>query len=253
MSEFATLHPKMLVLLPQYVLACVGVIYVFVYMAQAWAAHKQAVAAREQALAARRDHVNNVYRLVFEKLDSQDVRGSRHYVYEMDVLDNGFGRRTDRKPAEIASLAFETEHWLELDTTQHSSDPKFDEWRNNKARAETIARALDQLGFLVREGIIPVNVIARFYTYPILKCWYKLCPYVNAVRERRGQKGHMWEWEHLVQTVIQGTGSEEGIWEGTRQHDNLEAIIDQIQVRTRAISLLTDIAWNPPDRFWVDT
>src|SRR5437667_302215 len=91
-----------------------------------------------------------------------------------------------------------------------------------KRQAEAIARALDQLGYLVREGIVRLNVIARFYSYPTLKCWYELSPYVAAVRTARNQPGHMWEWENLVKKVIEGARTDTGLWKGTLEHDNLK-------------------------------
>jgi hypothetical protein len=199
--------------------------------------------------AAQRDHINNVYRIVFEKLDSDDVRGARHYVYEMDKLPDAGGGMKDREPEQTEDLTYINERWLDLDGLPPELHPA---WKTNKAKAERIARALDQLGFLVREGIVPVNILARFYTYPTLKCWYKLCPYVNAVRKHRGQKGHFWEWENLVRMVIAKTNEGEGVWKGCRSHDNLETIIDQIKGGTNHIKLVTDNDWKPPDRSWID-
>jgi hypothetical protein len=199
--------------------------------------------------AARRDHINNVYRVVFEKLDSDEVRAARHYVYEMDKIPDGSGGLVDRKGKDVSSLTYQNERWLELDA-MGASVPE--EWRKNRTKAEKIARALDQLGFLVREGIVPVNIIARFYTYPALKCWYKLCPYIHEIRTKRDQKGHMWEWENLVQMIIDKTGDGNGVWKGSRHHDNLDNIIDQIEVRKRALNLLRDEKWKPPDRSWAD-
>ena len=200
--------------------------------------------------AAHRDHINNVYRLVFEKLDSDEVRAARHYVYEMDKVPDGKGGTAEREPDQTLNLTYENEKWLELDArpTSELNTP----YKDNKRKAERIARALDQLGFLVREGIVPVNIIARFYTYPTLKTWYKLCPYVSAVRRYRNQKGHMWEWEHLVGLIIVKTREGKDLWEGCRSHDNLEVIVDQIKQRTNHIKLITDTDWHPPDRLWID-
>ena len=204
-----------------------------------------------QAWAARRDHVSNVYRLVFEKLDSPDVRDARHYVYAMDAIKAENGKPVERKPDHLSELTFEAEHWLELDSDIYSAKD-YAAWKEHKKNAEIVARTFDQLGFLVREGVVPLNIIARFHSYPTLRCWYKLSPYLNEVRKRRGQKGHMWEWENLVRKVMNGAQSDKGIWKGSREHDNLKTIADDIKTRTAAIGLVTDMSWNPPDRSWTE-
>jgi hypothetical protein len=111
-----------------------------------------------------------------------------------------------------------------------------------------IARALDQLGYLVREGIVPLNVVARFYSYPTLRCWYQLSPYVAAIRVSRKQPGHMWEWENLVWKIIKGARSGAGIWTGALEHDNLRDYAQKIEERTKDFPKARD--WNPPDRSW---
>src|SRR5260370_41507167 len=66
--------------------------------------------------ATHRDHINNVYRLVFEKLDSDDVRAARHYVYEMDKVPNGKVGTAERSPDQTENLTYENENWLELNS-----------------------------------------------------------------------------------------------------------------------------------------
>jgi hypothetical protein len=209
---------------------------------------------RRQAEAATREHLNNVHQSIFNRLDAPEIRAARHYVYAMDTVINPKGELADRSPQETTNLTYQIENWLTLGSPafmpKDGQEPQ--DWKQNKAKAETVARALDQLGYLVREGIVPLNVVARFYSYPALKCWYKLCPYIGEIRRTRDQWGHMWEFENLVGKIIKGSIGGKGVWEGTREHDNLMEYADKIEKRTRAIGLLIDEKWNPPDRSWVN-
>ena len=202
---------------------------------------------RKQAEASTKEHLSNIHLAVFERLDAKEIRSARHYVYAMDQIVDAEGKWRERKPEEMDELAFRTESWL----AQESGGAKSD----GKGKAEIVARALDQLGYLVREGIVPVNVVARFYTFPTLRCWYQLCPYVYAIRDERDQLGHMWEWENLVERIINGARGGKGVWEGTSAHDNLERYASMIEERVKLIEekrkrlgLQTRVAWNPPDR-----
>lgn len=201
----------------------------------------------EQARAATAEHLNNVHQLIFERLDSSEIREARHYVYDLDTFEID-GEVKELLPSETSGFTYQSEQWLLLSTPKFKgSEEQKEQWKKNKAKAERVARALDQLGYLVREGIVPLKVVARFYTYPTLKCWYKLCPYIGAIRNRRGQLGHMWEWENLVKKIIAGYGTDEGIWKGTRNHDNLQEYGDMIVARTSPKTFPRDENWNPPD------
>ena len=204
---------------------------------------------KRQAWAATKDHLNNVHQLIFQRLDAPEIRAARHYVYSMDARVDSTGNRVPREPGDISNLTFESEHWLELDSPGcPGTQEDHQRWQPNKGKAEMIARALDQLGYLVREGIVPLNVVARFYSYPTLKCWYELSPYIAAVRVARKQHGHMWEWEHLVKKVIKGVRTDTGLWKGAGEHDNLKEYAERIEKRTKGFP--TDEKWNPPDHFW---
>lgn len=203
----------------------------------------------KQASASTRDHLNNVHQLIFQRLDAPEIRAARHYVYALDTTVEDNGELKERQPTETSDLTYETQHWLALGSPSCPGSAEHQEvWRQNRAKAEAMARALDQLGYLVREGIVPINVVARFYSYPALRCWYQLSPYVGAVRTARRQPGHMWEWENLVRKIIVGARNGEGIWQGTRQHDNLDEYASKIEQRTKDFPKDTD--WNPPDRSW---
>jgi hypothetical protein len=206
---------------------------------------------RKQAAASTRDHLNNVHQLVFQRLDATEVREARHYVYALDTTVNEKGELTERDPSDTAGLTYENEYWLALGSPAcPGSADRQEQWKKNRAKAELIARALDQLGYLVREGIVPLNVVARFYSYPTLRCWYQLSPYIAAIRNNRGQPGHMWEWENLVRRIIEGAELNRGIWKGTSDHDNLKAYATKIALRSGVDAFPKDLKWNPPDCSW---
>jgi len=156
----------------------------------------------------RRAHLLEVYKHVFTKLDDENVRKARHYVYSLDNVT-------------LRSTVYKEEQWLcKKQEDMESKKEEVELWWANRSKAELICRTFDQLGLLVREGRIPINIIAQFYVYPILRCWYVLSPYIDAVRNERGQPGHMWEFEHLVfRVVIPGLESNSGVWKGILAHD----------------------------------
>ncbi len=117
-----------------------------------------------QAKAAWESNVSTVYRFVFELLDKKEVRDARHLVYKLDPKEKN------------------ADYWSGSDV-----DPA------TREAADLIARKFDQLGLLVREGIVPLNIVAHFYASPTLRCWYNLQPFVGVERKGRKQPGHLWE------------------------------------------------------------
>lgn len=202
----------------------------------------------KQARAATQEHKNNVHQLIFERLDSSEIRAARHYIYSLDT-EAIEGKLLDFPPGQTEGFTFQKEHWLSMATPGFGEGTAEERksWQEHKDMAERVARALDQLGYLVREGIVPLTLVARFYTYPTLKCWYKLCPYIAAVRHDRKQLGHYWEWENLVNKIIDGAMGGEGIWKGTRDHDNLGMYAAMIRERMNPKTFPSDKNWKPPD------
>lgn len=163
----------------------------------------------------QRAHYFNVYRDSMKVLDEEAVRQARHWVYGIDNRNiwkkEGWLRlgaeprpKEGAHPKEKAVCEEQKEHWT------------------HKVLAERVAKSFDQLGLLVREGRVPIDLVARFYTTPVLRCWYLLSPYIAAVRGFRDQRGHMWEFENLalgivVPAVKRGTGP----WQGIKEHENL--------------------------------
>jgi hypothetical protein len=184
-------------------LALVGVI---VALFQWRTANRQLRIANHQRATADRTHLFNVYAKALDLLDETEMRTARNWVYKMD--SDAF------KP--------QREGWIAMLAEPPESEVSRREAWKNKQRAEKVARGFDRLGLLVREGRIPINLVARFYVTPILRCWINLRPYVEAVRKDRSQNGHMWEFENLaVEIVLKGAQSDAGVWRGVREHENL--------------------------------
>lgn len=168
------------------------------------------VFAYRQLLTNTRAHLFTVYKDTFAMLEEPALRVARQWVYEMK----------DR-------ACFETEKWIDM--AESPPDAKGDQLKHweHKQHAERTLRLFDKLALLVREGRVPLNFIARFYARPVLLCWYQLSPYVEALRKRRQQPGHHWEYENLVfNIVIPALKGDEvrgglAIWKGVALHDGL--------------------------------
>lgn len=177
----------------------------------------------------KKSHLFSVYHNVICMLDDINVRAARHYVYNMN------------------RDAFDKEGWLTLDTITDSGNNII--YIDNKSKAEITCRQFDKLGLLIREGIVPINIVALFYSYPALKCWYQLAPYIRAVRSEKGrhQNGHMWHFEHLCRDImIPCLKKEKTCWKGVILHDDLNHLIRDIESEPRYDGL--DFA--PKDRIW---
>lgn len=177
----------------------------------------------------RRAHLLEVYRHAFDLLDSPEIRTARRFVYKMD------------------RNVYEAEHWLDLD--KFEKEAEHDKWNHHLEMAELVARAFDRLGLLIREGRVPVNILARFYASPALRCWYQLAPYLNAARTRRNQTGHMWEWENLIFEIIRpGLRSNVGVWKGVSKHDKLEDWLEKAEHARKEMQSDTD--YTPRGSMW---
>ena len=164
--------------------------------------------AASQLATQRRAHLFEVYRNMFVMLDDPAERSARHYVYDIYKVEG------------LREKVFNDEMWLDPDFEPAEGNAEQKKWVEHKDAAERVCRRFDQLGILVRQGRVPVNLIAQFYTYPIMTCWYVLSPYIRAVRKDRAQPGHMWEFENLVhRIVIPALKKDEGVWKGVFEHD----------------------------------
>ncbi|HUZ45486.1 MAG TPA: DUF4760 domain-containing protein [Terriglobia bacterium] len=143
-----------------------------------------------------RAHLLDVYRQAITMMDG--IREDRHYVATIKREET-----------------YKDEHWLDK-----SECDKNEDWKKHRESAEKVFRHCDQLGLLVREGRIPVNVVARFYVRPILQAWDHLRPYIIEVRKKRPQPSHGWEFEHLVHHIIlPGMEHNRGVWKGVEEHE----------------------------------
>ena len=158
---------------------------------------------------ASKAHLFALSKQVIEILDAEDVRNARHCVYY-----------------EIDRDSYKKEEWLTLQRSRNNLNKDQEDYLRKRDCAEKVARSFDKIGFLIREGYIPINVIARFYCYPVLKCWYQLHPYIRSVRSDgkmgRNQRGHMWHFEYLcVDIIIPKLKKNKGCWKGVMLSDDL--------------------------------
>jgi hypothetical protein len=164
---------------------------------------------------------------LIEMIDS--IREERHYVDSMQDRETIFDDKH--------------ENWLDRSTCSNL---------DNRKKAEKVFRTFDQLGLLVREGRIPLNMLARSYVVPPLKAWYKLSPYIRAERHKRGQPSHGWEFENLVHRIIlPGLESNRGVWKGIQSHDFPSGSAEILgKLRKEGLDLDGDLTYKPGNRFW---
>jgi hypothetical protein len=194
-------------------------------------------------ISGRRAHLLHVYTEIFDLLDKPEMRDARSYVTKL--------REKDESTQRIEAL-MEKEHWVDKNFYQLSKDPNFPDykkWKINRDMVEKVTRSFDHLGLLVREGKVPINLLARFYASPAIRCWFSLNKYIHEVRITRNQNGHLWEWENLIEKIIiPGLHSNEGVWEGVKEHDGLLPYIQKISLELP--SMQRDEIYKPPIQLW---
>jgi cytochrome c-type biogenesis protein CcmH/NrfG len=107
----------------------------------------------------------NVYNQVLEMLEQ--TRQARHLLYD----------KVPKEPSE-ASLS-----QLSPDETE---------------QLDELVRTFDKLGLLVKHGVVPLDFVLDFYSYPIVVAWHRLEPHVTTQRRKRNQPGHMVKFEMLA-------------------------------------------------------
>lgn len=156
-----------------------------------------------QLLGVNRAHLFDVYTAVMEMMDNPAARNARHYVY----------RTSPDEITRIMDLAQKTE-------SLHREEDE------RAQGVELVMRTMDRLGFLVRNGSVPIEVIEQFYAFPVVKAWVQVEPYVHNVRTERHQPGHMWEFENLALHIIgSGVKSKKGTWKDVAEHDSILAML----------------------------
>jgi hypothetical protein len=212
----------------QIIMVCIGLIAFFVACAN-WAI-------------GRRAHYLNVYTEIFKLFDYPEMRAARSYVYKLRSKD-------DIDIAKITTL-MKDEHWSDINFDTLKDDPNFSIWKEHRDLIEKVVRSFDQLGLLVREGKVPINLLAQFYASPALRCWFSLTLYVDDVREVRKQKGHLWEWENLIKSVvIPGLNKDKGVWKGIKAHDELQKYIDKFEYEWPRMKN-RDLNYKPSSHIW---
>ncbi len=199
--------------------------------------------ALSQLIANKRSHLFAVYTNTMDRLDRQEVREARHFVYSLV---------NERENIDLRETLYKEQQWTAYSVEEIKGDPvSVQKCWVNRQRSELICRTFDQLGLLIRSGRVPLNLIAHFYTYPVLNCWYNLAPYIYAVRETRGQPGHMWEFENLVcKILIPGLESKCGVWEDVLDHDvNLHSVYPKI--KKEWVRGPKDSKFNPGQNLWI--
>ena len=183
-------------------------------------------------ITSRRAHLLSVYNDTMKLMDTPEMRDARHYVYS---LRSKPGKNVQKNTIPT----FDEQHLNELKD------------KENIKKVELVARSFDYLGLLVREGKVPLNIIAQFYASPVIRCWYLLSPYINKVRspDERNQPGHMWEWENLVNNIIIPRLNEnESIWKGVKDHDELENYVVNIIAERETMN--RDKSFSPDKHLW---
>lgn len=192
-----------------------------------------------------RAQIFGVYAKVREIMDESELREARHWVYATLKA-----KSVPQGGVKDCRRLFEDEHWLDTDAISNPSARH--DANENRRKAERVMRAFDWLGLFVREGLVPVDLVARFYTYGILNCWYLLWPYIQALRSQqngRDQQGHMWEFEYLAtRVVLEGVKEGKGVWKGVKEHDGLSVLVGQIEKELREEP--RDRNFNPGANLW---
>ncbi len=178
----------------------------------------------------RKLHLFDVYREVMNMMDSQEIYADRRYVYS------------------LSETAYEEGNWLAL----NPDDLESAEALRQRTRVDRVLKAFDHLGLLVREGQVPVDIIARFYVRPALDVWARTGRYISSKRvhkPEREHRGYLWEFENLVfNVIIPGVESEKTPWDGVKDHDDLEELMRHL--KTTFGNMPRDHKYAPRQRLW---
>lgn len=175
-------------------------------------------------------HLSDIFRYTLNMGD--ETRDQRQYVHDIEENQN----------------VFIEEAWLSLPKTEKEVPPEQRIYFYHMKNADSVCRTFDRMGLLLREGVIPVDVVAHFYASPIIRSWYTLYKYIEALRKKKRQQGHFWEFENMVyKFLIPNLQKNEGIWKGVEEHDQLQEKILHIQKNPLKES---DVRFSPPDHYW---
>ena len=112
---------------------------------------------------------------IFDMLSSEEMNNARKVVYksrnQYSLLQQGKG----------------------LDDIPHES-------RHN---ANKVANTFDRVGYLVKKGLIPEDLLLDNHKYIIARSWIALEPYVYHTREIRGQDSFLEYFQYISDRVFQ--------------------------------------------------
>jgi hypothetical protein len=120
---------------------------------------------------------------IYRELAEENVRSSRHYIYNHQST--------------YAALAWDGSDLSKLEK---------DDWRN----ASAVSNSFDRVGFLVAEGLIPVELLKGF-KYVIGRCWIILEPFIAANRNARKEPSYQVYFEELANRIFEKFVSPEEI------------------------------------------
>ncbi|GAP13236.1 hypothetical protein LARV_00987 [Longilinea arvoryzae] len=62
---------------------------------------------------------------------------------------------------------------------------------------------MNRIGYVVRKGLIPEDLLLDGYKYVIGRSWIILEPYISCIREVRGEESFMGDFEYIAKKVFQ--------------------------------------------------
>jgi hypothetical protein len=69
----------------------------------------------------------------------------------------------------------------------------------DEKKALAVCRDFDNIGFLCRKGLIPVDLVVETYNRNIVDMWNRLERFVTQWRQQRSDEDYFWEFEWLAQ------------------------------------------------------
>jgi len=102
----------------------------------------------------------------------------------------------DGKYHEIRGIRHKLDDYLE---NAEKTGTKFDILsikKEDRDKFDRLARTFDQVGLLVKHGVIPIDFLFDFYSKPVIKAWTHIRPMFDVKRKK--QPGHMLKFEILA-------------------------------------------------------
>lgn len=123
----------------------------------------------------------------------------------------------------------------------------------SEEKLNKLCRAFDTIGLMVRLGVMPVDIVATYFSRPTLMTWLKCAPFIRARRRFSKHPGFRWHFEFLVfNVVIPGILSDKGPWRGMRDLDKLDPILHDVAIDSLSavIGIDRDESFAPSVSYW---